>query len=167
MTTGATFSGKKERGDIWLAVSGLVEQDGKVLVVKKAYGATEGLWTLPSGFVKADETVDEAAVREVFEETAITAVPVGLVAVRSGVLRQGKHDTLLVFRLRYASGVVTPCARELQTAAWMSPAALAVDPSCTEFLAKLCQEALTRPGLTEHPIVHTHDYGYSSYKIFY
>ena len=58
--------------NVWLAVSGLVISDkGEWLVVNKRYGGLKGQWSLPAGFVKNDETVDEAVVREVLEETGI------------------------------------------------------------------------------------------------
>jgi 8-oxo-dGTP diphosphatase len=158
---------KSDRGDIWLATAGLVFHEGKVLVVKKAYGATKGLWTLPSGFVKTNETIDQAAVREVREETGIETTPVGIVAVRSGTLRYGKHDTLLVFRLRYLGGTLQRCERELETVGWLPPTELSTAPDCTEFLATIIRQVAERDGLTEHPIRHTRDYGYSSYKIFF
>ncbi|MCX7571697.1 NUDIX hydrolase [Tumebacillus sp. DT12] len=155
-----------ERGDIWLAVAGMVVRDGKVLVVKKSYGATKGLWTLPGGFVNADETLDMAASREVREETGIEATAEAILAVRSGVLRKGKHDTLLVFRLRYAGGTETRCEREIDTIDWLTPDEIAEHPDTTEFLAKIVREVQAKDGLQEHPIEHTRDYGYSVYKMF-
>jgi 8-oxo-dGTP diphosphatase len=155
-----------ERGDIWLAVTGMVVRDGKVLVVKKSYSATKGLWTLPGGFVNTDETIDAAAVREVREETGIIAVPEGIVAVRSGVLRKGKHDTLLVFRLRYEGGEEARCEREIETLAWLTPEEIASSPDSTEFLANIIVAVQNKPGMIEHPIEHQRDYGYSTYKMF-
>ena len=156
----------KERGDIWLAASGFLLHEGKLLVVKKAYSATKGLWTLPSGFVNTDETVDMAAVREVKEETGLDAEVDSLLAVRTGVLRKGKQDTLLVFRLRLLGGEIVRNERELETVAWMTPEELANDPNTTEFLATLVREVRDNPGLIERPIRHVRDYGYSMYKIF-
>ena len=157
---------KKKRGDIWLAASGFVMQEGRILVVKKDYGATKGLWTLPSGFVNPDETVDMAAAREVREETGLIAEPEGILAVRTGVLRYGKTDTLIVFRLRPVGGELKRCEKELQEIAWKTPEELASDPDTTEFLATLVRQVRNTPALVEHPITHTRDYGYSTYKIF-
>jgi ADP-ribose pyrophosphatase YjhB (NUDIX family) len=156
----------KERGNIWLAVVGMVIHEGKILAVKKSYGATKGLWTLPGGFVNADETIDMAAVREVREETGIIAEPEGIIAVRSGVLRKGIHDTLLVFRLRHAGGVEERCEREIETMAWLTPDELVNDPDCTEFLAALVREVKDNEGLKNRPFELTRDYGYSTFKFF-
>lgn len=46
----------------------------KVLLVKRATPPFRGAWALPGGFVGRDESVDEAALRELQEETAITTV---------------------------------------------------------------------------------------------
>ena len=63
---------KKDRGKVWLGVAGVViNEDGKWLVVKKTYSGLKGIWSLPAGFVQVGETADEAAVREVLEETGI------------------------------------------------------------------------------------------------
>lgn len=48
--------------------SGLVVDDGRVLLVRHR---TLGGWVQPGGHVEPRETPDEAAVREVFEETGV------------------------------------------------------------------------------------------------
>lgn len=42
-----------------------------------------GYWTLPSGYMENDETVEEAAVRETHEETNVTVDKIDLYAVFS------------------------------------------------------------------------------------
>ena len=52
-----------------VAVGVLIEQDGAILLVRRANPPGEGKWTLPSGFVDAGEDPREAAARECLEET--------------------------------------------------------------------------------------------------
>ena len=50
----------------------LVENEkGRVLMIRRAYGSKKGKWSLPGGFVDRGERRDQAARREVKEETGI------------------------------------------------------------------------------------------------
>ncbi|MDB5283306.1 MAG: hydrolase, partial [Bacteroidota bacterium] len=46
----------------------------KVLLIKRGLEPFKGSWALPGGFIKLDETLDEAAKRELVEETGIANV---------------------------------------------------------------------------------------------
>lgn len=54
-----------------VGVSVLVEQDGRVLLVRRAVEPGLGQWSLPSGFIEWDESPEDAALREVTEETGL------------------------------------------------------------------------------------------------
>jgi ADP-ribose pyrophosphatase YjhB (NUDIX family) len=54
-----------------VAASVLIEQAGKILLVKRVMMPLQGTWTLPAGFVEADEDPRSAAAREVLEETGL------------------------------------------------------------------------------------------------
>jgi 8-oxo-dGTP diphosphatase len=55
-------------------VFGLDEQELKVMLIQRALAPFEGKWALPGGFVRLDETVAEAARRELEEETGLRDV---------------------------------------------------------------------------------------------
>ena len=55
----------------YLAVSAAIFRDGKVLIVRRARPPANGLYTLPGGGVELGETLEEAVIREVKEETAL------------------------------------------------------------------------------------------------
>src|SRR5262245_3183653 len=56
------------------AVFGLDDEDLKVLLIQRALPPFEGQWALPGGFVRVSETLDEAARRELEEETGLRHV---------------------------------------------------------------------------------------------
>ena len=47
-----------------------------VLLVRRGEAPFEGMWAIPGGFKRPPETLDEAAKRELSEETAVDAAPV-------------------------------------------------------------------------------------------
>jgi 8-oxo-dGTP diphosphatase len=55
-------------------VFGYDEEDLKILLIKRDREPSAGGWALPGGFVRYDESVDEAAARELREETGVERV---------------------------------------------------------------------------------------------
>src|ERR1051325_8828527 len=55
-------------------VFGLDETDLKVLLIQRKLTPFQHAWALPGGFVRLDETVDEAAQRELKEEAGVDDV---------------------------------------------------------------------------------------------
>ena len=55
-------------------VFGLDEDDLKVLLIQRGQEPFAGRWALPGGFVHVDETIDQAARRELHEETGLSKV---------------------------------------------------------------------------------------------
>ncbi|MEW5873323.1 MAG: NUDIX domain-containing protein [Chloroflexota bacterium] len=65
-------------GHYSLGVGGLLIHQGRILLVQRAQPPDPGYWSIPSGFVEIDEPPDQAAVREVFEETGLRTRATGL-----------------------------------------------------------------------------------------
>jgi ADP-ribose pyrophosphatase YjhB (NUDIX family)/predicted GNAT family acetyltransferase len=49
----------------------LVETEGRVVLVRRGTGPKVGYWSLPAGYVEADELAEAAAIRETEEETGL------------------------------------------------------------------------------------------------
>jgi len=45
--------------------------DGRILVIRRGHAPSKGLWSIPGGRVETGETLEEAARREVAEETGL------------------------------------------------------------------------------------------------
>lgn len=85
-------------GDFSLGVGGILWRDNKVLLVRRAHNPGKGMWTIPGGYVDRDEKIEDAVVREIYEETQVRSAPVSVLAVRD---RPGeRHDLYTVFLMR-------------------------------------------------------------------
>ncbi len=73
-----------------LAVAVVVQRDGMVLLGRRGPGTrAPGKWSFPAGFVERGEVVEEAAIREVREETGFTVELgplVGLISTRGEIV---------------------------------------------------------------------------------
>ena len=54
-----------------LAVSAVIHRGTEVLLIVRGHEPAQGLWSLPGGGVEGGESVEEALVREVKEETGL------------------------------------------------------------------------------------------------
>lgn len=95
--------------DARLAAYAVIERDDHVLLALWNEPA-EPLWTLPGGGVERHETVEEAAVREVREETGYDVELTGLLGVNTIAFERGGRPlrhVQVVFSARIAGGVLT------------------------------------------------------------
>ena len=65
------------------SVAAVLEQGGRVLLVKRGVEPGLGMWGLPGGFIEMGETIGEAVVREVEEETGLLCRPLRIVDAHS------------------------------------------------------------------------------------
>jgi 8-oxo-dGTP diphosphatase len=128
----------------FLAVSAAIVRAGQVLVVRRARAPADGLFSLPGGVVEIGETLTEALIREVREETSLAIEPVGLAGFREAIARDRdgrieRHFVILPFAARWLAGE-PELNEELSEARWVRPAELAGLPT-TAGLAEIVAAA--------------------------
>ncbi len=71
------------RNPLPVAAAVLLNRERQALLVKRKHEPQAGMWCLPGGFAELGETIDEAAVRELLEETGLEARISRLLTARS------------------------------------------------------------------------------------
>ena len=106
-----------------VAVGALVIKAGAVLLVKRGKAPSDGKWAIPGGSVELGETLQQAAEREIFEETGIrirAAEPVYtfdfIERSRHGSVRF--HYVIIDLAAEYLSGKIKP-GDDADQAAWI------------------------------------------------
>jgi UDPglucose 6-dehydrogenase len=95
--------GVREYSNPALAVNTIVTTNSKVLLVKRSIEPFKEMWSLPGGFVEYDESVEDALIREVEEETGLRVKPKRVFNVYSHPLRSPvKH----VVTICYLTGIL-------------------------------------------------------------
>jgi 8-oxo-dGTP diphosphatase len=102
-----------------VAAAVLVQQDGRVLLVRRANEPFRGLWTLPAGFVDAGEDPAEAAARECLEESGLRVRVNRVLQVVSGREHPRGADFIIVYTADVMGGELVP-ADDADAAAWFA-----------------------------------------------
>ena len=68
----------------------------ELLLIERGHPPYQGMWALPGGFVEMDETLEEAATRELKEESGITFEKLQQLRAYSAVDRDPRHRTISV-----------------------------------------------------------------------
>ncbi len=82
-----------------LAVGAVVLQDNKILLVKRKYPPSAGWWSVPGGHVEEGETLENAVLRELQEETGLIGCDPKLIALTEYISRRNgivKYHYLIV-----------------------------------------------------------------------
>ena len=95
-----------------VGVGALVFRGGRILLVKRGNEPKAGQWSIPGGVVRLGESILDAAVRELEEETGVSGRPVGVVNVDEVVIRDGDkvkyHYLLVTVLVEYLGGEPRP-----------------------------------------------------------
>jgi mutator protein MutT len=101
---------------------------GEIALIRRSQEPRQGEWSIPGGRLEAGESVREAVLREVREETGLTVEVTGLIDVVDSITRDAcgaviHHYVLIDFSANHLAGDI--CAGSDATAArWVPFAAL-------------------------------------------
>lgn len=77
-------------------IFGFDGHDIKVLLIERGYEPYKGMWALPGGFMNINETIEQAATRELHEETGLHGIYLTQFKVFSGVKRDPRERVVTV-----------------------------------------------------------------------
>ena len=91
------------------ASAAIFRDDGKLLIGLRGKDPSRVVWSLPGGHIEAGEKAGDAALREIREETGVTAELLGLVDINDVILRRADgslqaHYLLTIFYGRWLAG---------------------------------------------------------------
>jgi mutator protein MutT len=93
-----------------VGVGGVVLIDGRVVLIRRGKEPLRGRWVIPGGTVELGETLQEAVVREMQEETGLLVAPREVVLVFDRIQREGPsveyHYVIIDYACDYVSGAL-------------------------------------------------------------
>jgi 8-oxo-dGTP diphosphatase len=91
-----------------VGVGGVVVRDGRALLIRRGKPPLLGRWAIPGGTVELGETLQEALVREMQEETGLEVEPVEVLTVFDRIEREGDlvqfHFVIVDYLCRWIAG---------------------------------------------------------------
>ena len=126
-------------GDFDIGVAAAVVTDSSILLVQEAKGTYAGCWGLPKGHVEPNESIENAVLRELQEETNITGDVSGFIGLRTTQTRHGV-GLFLCYKISASNFEVKPqedeisdlrffTANEFDNIEWVSACLLYTSPS--------------------------------------
>ena len=77
-------------------VDAIIQRNSSILLVKRRRDPYKNCFALPGGFVNEGETIEEAIIREVYEETSLEVYPIDILGVYSDPKRDPRGHMLTV-----------------------------------------------------------------------
>lgn len=114
-----------------------IEKDGKILLARHVQ-RNQNIYACIAGFVEAGETLEQAVIREIKEETGLTVKNIKYFGSQSWPF---PSQLMMGFTAEYESGEIKLQAEELSDAQWFDPANCPASP---------------QPGSIAYRLIHMH-----------
>lgn len=102
-----------------IVVGGVIEKDGKFLLVQEAKEKCRGKWNLPARRLDANETIFDGAKREIFEECGCRVEITGVLQIGNRVLEDDVFVSV-VFATRLLDDNITYDPNEILDVKWFT-----------------------------------------------
>lgn len=102
-----------------IMVGGVIEKNGKFLLVQQAKEKYRGKWNLPAGSLEPNESVFEGAKREIFEETGCNVDLTGVLQISNRVF-EDKVFVGFMFSTKLLSEKIHFDTNEILDVRWFS-----------------------------------------------
>lgn len=112
------------KGKTLVSVAAVIEGKAKkILTVWEGDMPYHNRWVIPGGYVKPEETVQEAVVREVREETGLEVISTGVIGIYDDFIvtdeKDGSlHHIIIGYKAKIVGGEIT-VTRESMEYAWI------------------------------------------------
>lgn len=139
-------------GEIVVGVAAIIWNDRKeVLLIRRTKEPRVGQWSLPGGKVEKGESLEDALLREVREETGLKVEILGLAGVAEtiddhGAGAGGRHYVLIDYGARVVSGEAK-AASDAADATWFAYCDLAALPLWSETRRIVAESARLHMGI--------------------
>ena len=133
-----------------VGVGAVVVHEGRVLLVQRGHEPAKGQWSLPGGLMDVGESLREAVIREVREETGLIVEPVELIELLERIHRDDHrvryHYVIADYLCLVVGGTLAAASdadavRWVVRAEWNSHSALRIDSITTRVIEAGWQRA--------------------------
>ena len=104
---------------IKVVTGGLLEKDGKFLLVQENKKICKGKWNIPAGGLDEKESLIDGAKREIFEETGCKVEITGVLEIINEVL-EGVNVVLFIFDTKIVSEKIKVDGKEIENVKWFT-----------------------------------------------
>ena len=102
-----------------VCVGAIAIDDGRLLLIRRGTPPGLGRWSVPGGRVEPGETIQEAVVRELLEETGVEGVCMGLIGVAESI-DDDHHHVILDYAVEVLAPAPPSAASDATEAKWVA-----------------------------------------------
>lgn len=120
--TSSEWSALSQKSPVIAVDAVITLSNESVVLVRRRYPPFQNHWALPGGMVEIGETVEEALMREVKEETGLSVETIRLIGVFSNPTRDPRgHVVSIAFHVRRVKGELRISSETTEVKAFFTP----------------------------------------------